>query len=448
MTSVSRSSRGQIQTTKPPPLERIFIKDNDRDLRVAFGSVGGTLCGAEPFRPVLVLGPQRSRKTTGVVVPTLRDWRGPAVVTSVRDDVIEQSRERRSSLGKIYVFDPGGAVPHTTPDLAGWSPLDACRTWDQAVWMANAFTNAARAGGVSMEAFWYQKASQLLASLFHAAAVGERGMGDVLRWVKTEDESEARRILDNAGASEAADLADHIWRLVKETRHGVLATASQVMAVYDHDGVLDREVRGGFSLDEFFDGQSNTLYICAPPDEQEEFAPLLTTLIEQIFRRAYRHNRDFIPGLDGRGIPGREGRRLLVLLDEAGNITRLRRLRTLATTAAGSGIQLVTVFHDLSQMIEIYGADAARSLANNHSALMILPGNREPVTSELVGAMIANQQVAGWDTHDTGSAGSSLRRLEPGTALCLYENLDPFIVKLRSSVTDEGLAKMWASPIK
>ncbi|MGH8931158.1 MAG: TraM recognition domain-containing protein [Egibacteraceae bacterium] len=50
--------------------------------------------------------------------------------------------------------------------------------------------------------------------------------------------------------------------------------------------------------------------------------------------------------------------RLLLALDEAGNIAALRYLPTLATTGRGQGIALLSIFHDLGQLRHRYGAQA------------------------------------------------------------------------------------------
>ena len=122
-----------------------------------------------------------------------------------------------------------------------------------------------------------------------------------------------------------------------------------------------------------------------------------------------------------------------MLLDEAGNIAPLKNLDTLATTAAGTRIQLVTVFHDLSQMIAKYNRDSANTIANNHSALLVLPGNRDPATSDLVRNLLQDDPIQG----EEGASSRALRRLRPGTALCFYEQLPPTVIDLRSSSHDK-----------
>ena len=56
---------------------------------------------------------------------------------------------------------------------------------------------------------------------------------------------------------------------------------------------------------------------------------------------------------------------LLLVIDEAANIAPLKDLDTLASTCAGIGVQLVTVFQDMAQIEARYGTKS-RTVVNNH----------------------------------------------------------------------------------
>src|SRR5690606_29161853 len=58
---------------------------------------------------VAVIGPSRSGKTVNVIAGLL-DWDGPAVVVSVKRDLIDATREQRNQLGTTQVFDPSGVA--------------------------------------------------------------------------------------------------------------------------------------------------------------------------------------------------------------------------------------------------------------------------------------------------------------------------------------------------
>ncbi len=400
--------------------------------RVTLGRSDGDLVASAVHRPVLVFGPQRSGKTTGLVIPTLLDWDGPAVVTSVRTDVVEATLNRRRSVGEVFIYEPTGNLP-IDGSVIGWNPLDDCRTWDGALATGKALTEA---GALKMHEgeFWYGLASQLLAPLLYAAGSNGYRMDDVVRWVKTQEEFEVRSLLQAAGDDTAANAFESVVGLESRIRSSIYGTLMSVLSVYDYDSVR-QSTQISFSLDRFFDGGSHTLYICAPPDEQELFAPLFTALLRRIIREAYKRFNHT-----------RLSSNLLLLLDEAGNIAPLASLNVLATTAAGTGIQLVSIFHDLAQMISIYGEARAQSICNNHSALILMPGSRDPYTTKLVGDLVGNDFIPGLGGGG-GEAPPALRRMEPGSALCIYEHLAPELIKLRSSFRDSDLRSLTSTPV-
>jgi type IV secretory pathway TraG/TraD family ATPase VirD4 len=382
------------------------------------------LRAAEASRPVLVLGPQRSRKTSGVVVPTLQEWDGPAVVTSVRADVLAATYERRAEIGKVMVFEPFGRL--VRQPVVGWNPLTDCDSWDGALQTATAMTEVGEAVGLQESHFWHNLASMLLATHLFAARAGRRTMRELVHWIYAQEEVELMGILARAGVEDAALAMAAFMRMEERTRSSVYATLMSVLKAFSYpavqaacDGSFGDSATRLFDLDEFFNGESNTLFLVAPPDDQRLLAPVFTAFVQRVLREAYHRE-------------GRLQKPLLVLLDEAGNIAPVSNLDTLATTAAGTNIQLVTVFHDLSQMVSIYGEHGASSIANNHSTMLVLPGQRDPVTRSWVAAAMSDAPP---DVQD--------HRLQPGEGLCFYEHLPAELIKLRSQPIEPAIAR-WA----
>lgn len=414
----------------PKQFTDLFPGDN----RVVMGRYRGEPVAARTYRPIIVLGPQRSRKTTGVVVPTLLRWEGPAIVTSVRHDVVQGSIvHRQRQGGKVWIFEPtnrlfkpGGSA------LTTWSPVNGCEHWDTAVRTAHAFTESAQppegSSGVKDEAFWYAQAAQLLQPLLHAAALFGLSMAEVSRWARTEARAELQARLSQVANPEPLKVFTAVVDLPDVTKGGVYATLRSVLRAYDSEAVRASSIESDFTIEKFFDGKPNTLYLVSPPDVQEELAPIFTALTRSLITYAYHHQGD--------------NHRLLLLLDEAGNIAKIKNLDTVATTAAGTKIQLVSVFHDLAQMNSVYGEAGSRNIINNHSGLLVLPGNRDPSTMDLVNKLLIDESNAG----KRSKKRRSVRMLEPGTALCFYEHLPHEVIELLSSTHDEELAEL-AFPI-
>jgi type IV secretory pathway TraG/TraD family ATPase VirD4 len=62
----------------------------------------GTGCWSRAQRAVLVIGPPRSGKTSGVIIPTVSAHRGPVVVTSTNPDVLSATRNAREASGTVW----------------------------------------------------------------------------------------------------------------------------------------------------------------------------------------------------------------------------------------------------------------------------------------------------------------------------------------------------------
>jgi type IV secretion system protein VirD4 len=187
------------------------------------------------------------------------------------------------------------------------------------------------------------------------------------------------------------------------------------------------------------------LYLCAPAHEQRRLRPLFSALVTRVIEAAY----------DGAARQGGPLHRpLLVVLDEAANVAPLADLDVLASTAAGHGIQLVTVWQDLAQLTARYGSRAG-TVVNNHRAKLFLSGIADPATLEHASTLIGEaEQPLSSTTVDRGrSAGSTtvsathrrlapadaLRRLAPGTGVLISGHLPPARVTLRPWYRDREL---------
>jgi type IV secretion system protein VirD4 len=180
----------------------------------------------------------------------------------------------------------------------------------------------------------------------------------------------------------------------------------------------------------------DTLYLCAPAHDQRRLRPLFATLVAQVIEAAYE-------------LAGRQGAPLdpplLVVLDEAANVAPLAELDVLASTAAGHGVQLVTVWQDLAQVQARYGTRAG-SVVNNHRVKVFLSGIADPGTLEHASALIGETELRTWARTVDGSGSTSrtdspalrrlapadaLRRVPPGDAVVVSGHLPPIRLRLR-----------------
>jgi type IV secretion system protein VirD4 len=421
---------------------------------------------------VAVIGPSRSGKTVNVIAGLL-EWDGPAVVVSVKRDLIDATERARSARGEARVFDPTGVSGVPARQLARWSPLRAASTSRGAQKAATALAaSIPRAGVEGGGDYWVKQAEILLAGLLGAAALDPtRTMVDVAHWVFTKDipvkgaPNEIidilRRARDEGGPAERAAAGaamlqlDAVWKLDERVRSSVYATVQTVVQAWLEPAVelsatLDDHHRERFvDLDWLTaDGTANTLYLVAPLDDQRRLAPVLGGLLGDLKDQAYQ-----------RDVAGRTlSRPLLMVVDEAGNMP-LAWLPEVAATCAGIGVLLVTIWQSKAQLDAAYGR-LSDSVLTNHLTKIIFSGCSDPATLDYVSRLLGEEEVSRRSQSYDIAGGSGrrsisesvqrealtpfhlLRQVRPGDAVLIHGTLPPAHLRAQQWWTDPYLTAL------
>jgi type IV secretion system protein VirD4 len=317
---------------------------------------------ARPERAVLVLGPPRSGKSSGVIVPALLAHLGAAVSTSTKPDVLAATIAARSRVGRVWHFDPTGAESLAAAEALRWSPVTAAGSWDGALLMARAMVGGARVGaGTTDQTHWSRRAVALLAPLLHAAAISGRDVGRVVDWVLCHELDEPGAILQRANARLACSVLTGLQSTEARERSSIFSAAADALEAYTAHGALAAAVEPNFDAARFV-CSSDTIYIHAPAEDQALAAPLVCGLLSEIRRATYHAHRD-----------GALAGRVLFALDEAANIAPLQELPQIASEGGGQGLALLAAFQDLSQARARWGAQADGFLTL-FGAKLVLPG--------------------------------------------------------------------------
>ena len=384
---------------------------------------------------VALIGPSRSGKTTAAIAGIL-EWDGPAVLASVKTDLLDATVGWRSRQGEVRVFDPTSC---TGRERASWSPLRDATTVAGAQRAARVLSDTAP-GSVEDDAFWTSQCEILLfALLFTAANTPDRSMRDVVDWVLTQDkpgdlgrgdlEPQLQQLLVHpdpdvvAGAEEAGKALLAIWQMDERTRSSVYATAQSVIWPWADPGVAASADGCDIDLD-WLRSAPNTLYICAPIDDQQRLQSVFGGLLGDLIRQAFAHvNRTGKP-LDPP---------VLVVIDEAGN-TPLRSLPEYASTVAGIGILLVTIWQSKAQLDVAYQR-AADTILTNHLTKVFYTSASDvsglELAARLVGDAYLPMRASSADLRGPGGSTSEsataiplapadvLRQMLPGDALLI-----------------------------
>ena len=414
---------------------------------------------------IALVGPSRSGKTTAVVSGIL-EWDGPAVLSSVKDDLLRVTAGHRGVQGDVAIFDP---TQSTGLGTAVWSPLRQAGTTLGAQRAARSLVEAAPKGsnvegGVD---FWMAQAEMLLASLLFAAHHTRRDMGVVAEWVMTQDRpgewgpGEVKAALDEVmmdgspaeqvAANDAARSLLSLWDDDERTRSSVYATARTVVWPWAEPGIAESSRGESVDLDWLLAGP-NTLYLCSPIEDQTRLAPafggFLNDIIKQVYLRVASTGRPLDPPL-------------LVVVDEAGN-TPLKSMPEYASTLAGLGVLLVTVWQSLAQIEATYGRQTG-TILSNHLSKLFYAGLSDPDSLRYVASVLGDEEVETTSrTHDmTGGRGSRqlatsrnplaaphvLRQMLPGDALLVHGTLPPAHVRTRPYYRERALRRRAALPV-
>jgi type IV secretory pathway TraG/TraD family ATPase VirD4 len=358
----------------------------------------GELRFARSQRAVLLLGPPRSGKTSGVIIPTVLASAGAAVCTSTKPDLAAATAPARSQIGRVWSFNPTGGRALAGLEPLRWSPITCSRSWDGALLMARAMS-AQVGAGTTNASHWAMRAQALLAPFLHAAAIDGRDIESVVDWVMRHDLDEAGILLEQPQASRLAfGSLIGLFNTEPRERASIFSAAADALQAYTSEAALEAAKDPNFDP-AAFTSSLDTIYIHAPADEQAAAGPLVCGLLAEIRRATYLAHRD-----------GTLKGPVLFALDEVANIAPIEELPQIASEGGGQGLTLLAALQDLSQARTRWGT-AADGFLTLFGTKLILPGIADTRTLESISLMLGEydrQMVATSRTSAAGDIGALL----------------------------------------
>jgi type IV secretion system protein VirD4 len=417
--------------------------------RLTLGRRGRSLLAAEQGQSIIVFGPTQTHKTSGLVIPALLEWGGPVLCTSVKSDVLAPTLARRDSLGEVWIFDPAQV---TDTERSRATPLHSVEDWQGALRVAHWLAGAAKATAGDLEGadFWFATAEKLIAPLLLAARRSGGSMANIIAWLDEGPEAceaAVAPILADLGADDAARAFTATQNREERQRSSVYTTAETMLAAFADPRVAAETAGADYTPERLLSGP-NTLYLVGPRTEQERLRTVFSTLIQE-----------FVALIEARSSArgGPLDPPVLLLLDELANIAPFAGLDELASTAAGMGVQLVSICQDIAQLQARFG-ERAGTIVNNHRAKLAGRGISDVATlnyfTKLVGSGEFEQRSVSTSTGEHGSRsqtegdtyfelapGHVLRQSTPASAVMVYGSLPPTTIDLRPWYADAALRR-------
>lgn len=340
---------------------------------------------------VTMIGSARTGKTSAMCC-RLIDHRGPAIVTSIRKDVVVHTAQLRARVGQLYFFNPGNVG--NLPSNLKWSVLHGCTTMDTAIRRATQLIGEATSS--EERQYWSDQAHRILAPMMYAAAHAELPMRAVQRWVAAtgEDAHKAKTdiiaILENTpeGKSQVDNMRQFFGMVGPgdRTRLSITNTIAQVLSWLGNPRVAalgDSRGEDLFDIKRDLIGTNATLYILGA--ENRGTSALTGCLVAEIIYQSTQHAET----LDG----GRLSPPLLGLLDEVTATCPGRPVPTWATFLGGSGIPLHIGVQSRSRLDEVWGEEGRKTILNMSSVVMVGAGCMDPQELRDYSLMAGDREV-------------------------------------------------------
>ncbi|MEA2825698.1 MAG: hypothetical protein QOG43_137 [Actinomycetota bacterium] len=385
---------------------------------------------------IAVIGPSRCGKSANIISAILEN-EGPAILSSVKGDLLSATIERRRQLGEVKIFDPTGVVKGYT--RAQWSPVANCGDVTGAKKLASALASA-NPGNMPNDGFFGSMAEELLWPLLYTAAVSGATMGHVVSWVLGDEASipDITNRLDptlsghdpirRRHATMAMKILTDIWGKEARIRSSIYSTALTMVTSWEDPIVADCAITSEITMEWLVSG-ANTLYVCSPLHEQLRLATVFGGMLDDLLQQAYEWQNDH-----GSRLPD-----TLFVLDEAAN-TPARWLPQVASTCSGIGIQLVTIWQSKAQIDDAYRT-LADSVLTNHGTKLFFSGISDPSTLDYVSRLLGDEEVLqrgssndlSFGRHSVNESATRLRlvpadilrQVPPGEGLLIHGTLRP-----------------------
>ena len=345
---------------------------------IVLGIFGGVTIRSDEPAHILVVGPSRSGKGTGFVLPNGYLWRGSAVFFDPKRENFEALANHRRALGdKVFLFSPG------SPDTHRYNPLDFVRRDERMatdclvvasfVIPEKADDTWAGAGRLLLASLiGYVLASPLTAAAQHMRTVARltttgRDISTVLRAVvKTEHDHLPTWI---------ADSFNQYIALEPETRNSAVFNVNMAMSLWNNGLISAATETSDFDIRNLR-RERMTIFIGCTLAELAIFRPLIRILFQQIHDLLMEK----IPGAD-------EPHQVLLMLDEFYHVGRMDSLISKITISAGYGFRMAIICQDIAQLDELYGKSTRITTVSGSQIKLFIQIN-DLDTSEFVSEML------------------------------------------------------------
>ncbi|MGR9426199.1 type IV secretory system conjugative DNA transfer family protein [Rhizobium leguminosarum] len=345
---------------------------------IILGMLNGVTIRSDEPAHILVVGPSRSGKGTGFVLPNGYLWQGSTVFFDPKRENFDALANHRRAMGnKVFMFSPG------SPDTHRYNPLDFVRRDERMA--TDCLVVASFVIPEKADDTWAGAGRLLLSSLIGYVLAspltkGAEHMRTVARMTTTgKDISTVLRAIVKTERAHLptwiVDSFNQYIALEPETRNSAVFNVNMAMSLWNNGLISAATETSDFDIRELRRSPM-TIFIGCTIAELSIFRPLIRILFQQIHDLLMEK----IPGTD-------EPHQVLLMLDEFYHVGRMDSLISKITISAGYGFRMAIVMQDIAQLDELYGRSTRVTTVSGSQIKLFIQIN-DLDTSEFVSEML------------------------------------------------------------
>lgn len=349
-----------------------------------FGKIGGRILRRKDDRHHLIIGPTRSGKGVGYVIPNALMFPGSMIVTDLKGEIFDLTAAYRRSQGhQVFLFSPGAAKSHR------WNPLDFVRSdrGSRTIDIQNMAAILIPETVGSENAVWQGTAQQVIAGVISYVLESghyrnRRNLGEVnaffnagvdlqvlMKLVKETETDLSRFTVDSFNA---------YISLNERAARSALLDIQKALAPFRNERVVAATAVTDMDIASL-QRRPVTIYLAPNITDMTILRPLLTLFVQQVMDLLTRE-------YDPNALP------VYFLLDEFRQLKKMDEILNKLPYVAGYGIKMAFVIQDLKNIDEIYSETSRHSLLGNCGLQLILGAN-DQATAEYASRALGKRTI-------------------------------------------------------
>ncbi|EPE97082.1 TRAG family protein [Rhizobium grahamii CCGE 502] len=349
-----------------------------------FGRLGRRILRRKDDRHHLIIGPTRSGKGVGYVIPNALMFEGSMIVSDLKGEIFEHTSAYRKARGnQVFLFSPGASRTHR------WNPLDFVRSdrGERTIDIQNMAAILIPESAGSDNAVWQGLAQQVIAGVISYVLESRhyrnrRNLGEVNAFFNT---GEDLQLLMKSLKEKDKDLSfftlasfNAYIALNERAARSALLDIQKALAPFRNERVVAATAVTDINIASL-QRRPVTIYLSPSITDMTILRPLLTLFVQQLMDLLTRHH-------DPNAVP------VYFLLDEFRQLKRMDEVLNKLPYIAGYNIKMAFIVQDLKSIDEIYGETARHSLLGNCGLQLILGAN-DQATAEYASRSLGKRTI-------------------------------------------------------